>query len=71
MLLKRSSVAVAKSRLKTLVTSDRVCCAPGDYDNICRELFSSLSKYMELSEDDFRVEICRTHILITFAGDET
>ncbi len=71
MLLKSSSVAVAKSRLKTLLTSDRVCCAPKDYDNICRELFSSLSKYMELAEDDFRVEICRTHILITFAGDET
>lgn len=71
MLLKSSSVAVAKNRLKTLLTSDRVCCAPNDYDNICRELFSSLSKYMELSEDTFRVEICRTHILITFAGDET
>lgn len=70
-MLKQSSVSVAKNRLKSLVISDRVRCAPGDYDNICRELYNSLSKYMELSEDEFRVDICRTHILITFAGDET
>lgn len=70
-MLRKSSVAVAKNRLRILVTSDRVKCSPGDYDNICRELYSSLSKYMELTEDDFKVDICRTHILITFAGDET
>ena len=70
-MLKKSSVAVAKNRLKMLVTSDRVSCAPDDYDNICRELYQCLSKYMELTEDDFKVDICRTHILITIAGDET
>ncbi len=70
-MLKKSSVAVAKSRLKTLVTSDRVKCAPGDYDNLCRELYSALSKYLEISEDDFKVDIYRTYLLITFAGDET
>lgn len=70
-MLKKSSVAVAKSRLKTLVTSDRVRCTPGDYENICRELYSSLSRYMELTEDNFKVDIYRTHILITFSGDET
>lgn len=70
-MLKQSSVSVAKSRLKSLVVSDRVKCTPGDYDNICRELYYSLSKYMELTEEDFRVDICRTHILISFAGDET
>lgn len=70
-MLKKSSVAVAKSRLRTLVTSDRVSCAPGDYDNLCRELHAALSKYLELTEDNLKVDICRTHILITFAGDET
>ena len=70
-MLERSSVSVAKSRLRTLVTSDRVSCAPDDYEKICRELYKSLSKYMELTEDNFRVDICRTHILISFAGDET
>ena len=70
-MLKKSSVAVAKSRLKMLVTSDRVRCAPDEYDNICRELYQTLSKYMQITEEDFKVDICRTHILITIAGDET
>lgn len=70
-MLKKSSVSVAKNRLKTLVTSDRVKCSPNDYDNICRELYSSLSKYLKLTEENFKVDICRTYILITFAGDET
>lgn len=54
-----------------LVTSDRVKCAPEDYDNMCRELYQSLSKYIELTEDNFRVDIYRTEILISFAGEET
>lgn len=70
-MLGSSSVSVAKSRLKTLVTSDRVCCAPCDYDKICRELYSSLSKYIEITEEAFKVDICRNYIRITFAGDET
>lgn len=70
-MLKKSSVAVAKNRLKMLVTSDRVCCSPDDYDNIYRELYQALSKYLELTEDKFKVEIYRTHILISLTGEET
>lgn len=70
-MLKKSSVAVAKNRLKMLVTSDRVCCAPDDYDNICRDIYQALSKYLEITEDNFRVEIYRTHILISLTGEET
>lgn len=70
-MLKKSSVSIAKNRLKVLVTSDRVQCAPAAYDNICRELYRALSKYMELTEDEFDVEITRTHILIKIAGEET
>ncbi|MFR5584656.1 MAG: cell division topological specificity factor MinE [[Clostridium] scindens] len=56
---------------KALATSDRVFCTPDAYDNICRELYESLSKYMELTEEDFQVEINRTQVVITFAGEET
>lgn len=70
-MLRKSSVSVAKDRLRMLVTSDRVKCAPEDYDNMCRELYQSLSKYIELTEDNFRVDIYRTEILISFAGEET
>lgn len=70
-MLKSSSVSVAKDRLKTLITSDRVKCAPEEYENIRRDLYRSLSRYMELTEDNFSIEICRTYILIQFAGDKT
>lgn len=65
----RSSVSIAKNRLKTLVLSDRVHCIPSAYDKIQRELYEALSKYMELTEDNFHVEINRTQVVITFAGD--
>lgn len=69
-MLRKSSVSIARDRVKALVISDRVHCAPDAYDNICRELFISLSKYMELTEDDFQVNINRTQVIITFAGEE-
>lgn len=68
-MLKRSSVSIAKNRLKALVTSDRVNCFPSAYDDIRRDLFEALSKYMEITEDDFQVEINRTQIVITFIGE--
>lgn len=69
-MLRRSSVSIAKNRLRALVTSDRVNCAPEAYEAICRELYETLSKYMELTEDDFQVEINRTQVVITFLGEE-
>ena len=70
-MLKRSSVSIAKNRLKALVVSDRVQCTPEAYDNICKELYESLSKYFELTEENFQVDIKRTQFIITFAGEET
>ena len=69
-MLRKSSVSIAKDRIKALIILDRVHCTPDAYENICRELYSSLSKYMELTEDDFRVDIHRTQVIITFAGEE-
>ena len=56
-MLKSSSVSIAKNRLRALVVSDRVQCTP--------------SKYVELTEDDFQVEINRSQIVIRIAGEET
>ncbi|MFR4627257.1 MAG: cell division topological specificity factor MinE [Dorea formicigenerans] len=33
-MLKKSSVSVAKSRLKLLIVSDRISCSPAEYENI-------------------------------------
>ena len=68
-MLKKSSVSVAKSRLRTLVTSDRVLCLPESYDMICNELYNVLSKYIELTKDDFYVDFQRTHITIQITGE--
>ena len=39
--------------------------------NRLRTLYETLSKYMELTEDDFQVEINRSQIVIKIAGEET
>ena len=70
-MLKNSSVSIAKNRLRTLVISDRVQCTPSAYEHICKDLYEKLSKYMELTEDDFQVEINRSQIVIKIAGEET
>ena len=41
------------------------------YDHICRDLYQTLSKYVELTEDNFQVEINRSQIVIRIAGEET
>ena len=70
-MLKNSSVSIAKNRLRTLVISDRVQCTPSAYEHICKDLYEILSKHMELTEDDFQVEINRSQIVIKIAGEET
>ena len=70
-MLKKSSVSIARDRLRTLVISDRVQCSPDAGGELCQELYKTLSKYMELTEDNFQVEINRTQVIITFLGEET
>ena len=69
-MLKKSSVSIAKNRLKQLVTADRVLCLPNSHDIICKELYNVLSKYIDFTEDDFHIEIQRTRILIHFTGEK-
>lgn len=69
-MFRKSSVSIAKSRLRNLVTSDRVRTLPESHDMIRRELYNVLSRYIELTEDDFKIEIYRTHIIIHFTGED-
>lgn len=69
-MLKKSSVSIAKNRLKYLVSSDRMVCIPESYETLENEIYQVISKYIELSEEDFRMEIKRTHLLIHFSGEE-
>lgn len=68
---KKSSVSIAKSRIRTLITSDRMQCSTVTYDNIYRELYETLAKYIEFTEDDFKVSIDRHQIIITLAGEKS
>lgn len=68
-MFKKSSVSIAKERLLHLITSDRVSILPESYDMIYNDLYHVLSRYIELTKDDFHVEINRTHIFIYFTGE--
>lgn len=67
---RRSSVNIARSRTRSLVTCDRVNCTPQAYERIRQELYQLLAKYMEFTEDDFDVEITRTRMIIHIAGEK-
>lgn len=69
-MIKRSSVRIAKERLEALVVADRVHCKTKEYDLICHELYKILSRYVEISEEDFRVSITRSAIHIQLTGEE-
>lgn len=67
---RRSSVRIAKDRLKVLVVSDRMKCQPEVYDKISHELYQVLSKYLEITPDEFDVSYSRTHVHIRLTGEE-
>ena len=67
---KKSSVNIAKSRIRTLITYDRMQCSAVTYEILYKELYEALAKYIEFTEDDFKVVIDRQQIIITFAGEK-
>ena len=69
-MIKKSSVCIAKNRLKQLLTSDRVLCMPESYDKINKEIYNVLSKYIDITEDKFHIEIERTRLIIYFTGED-
>lgn len=68
--MKKPSVSIAKNRLKTLLVSDRVNCAPDTIDKIKSELFMTISKYIEVKPEEFDMQMTRTNIFIKLTGEE-
>lgn len=66
-----SSVIVAKDRLKVILVSDRVNCTPDSYDKIKLELYRTISKYLDVVQDEFDVQISRTDIHIKLTGENS
>ncbi|MBQ8558898.1 MAG: cell division topological specificity factor MinE [Tyzzerella sp.] len=68
---KTSSVLVAKDRLKVLLVSDRVNCTPDALEKIKLELYKTISKYIDVTPENFDVQISRTNIHIKITGEES
>ena len=68
--VKKPSVSVAKDRLKVLLVSDRINCTPDVMEKISKELYQAISKYIEVTPDNFDVQITRSRINITLTGEE-
>lgn len=67
---KRASVPIAKDRLRTLIVSDRICCTSSSLEKLEKELYNVVSKYIEITKEEFEVQVTHTHIHIKFTGEE-
>ena len=63
------SVFVAKERLKNLLIADRIQCTPDTADRLTKDLYLTVSKYMEMTAEYFDIEITRSDIHIKYAGE--
>ena len=52
------------------MVSDRMKCKPEACERITRELFQVLSKYIEITPEEFDVSYSRTHVHIRLTGEE-
>ena len=64
------SVSVAKERLRNLLVSDRIQCAPDSVDRLSADHYHTVSKYVEIKPENFDIEITRTDIHIRYTGEK-
>lgn len=57
---KKNSGEIARNRLKLLLVSDRAGCSPELLEMIKNDLIHSLSRYMEVDQNELTVCIIRT-----------
>lgn len=65
------SVSIAKERLRSLLVSDRIQCAPDAAERLTADLYYTVSKYMEIKPENFHIEITRSDIHIKYTGENT
>ncbi len=64
------SVRIAKERIVNLLVTDRLQCTPGTTEDLSRDIFHTLSKYMEIKPEYFQVRITRSDIHIKYTGEK-
>ena len=68
---KTTSVTIAKDRLKSLLVSDRVNCTPDTFEKIQQELYKTISKYIEISPQEFDIKMTSSYIYIKLTGEDS
>lgn len=63
------SVHVAKERLKTLLLADRLQCTPETAEKFSADIYYTVSKYIEIKPEDFRMKITQSDIHIQITGE--
>ena len=63
------SVTIAKDRLRNLLITDRIQCTPDMIEFLTSDLYQTISKYIEISPEQFDVKITRTDIHIKYTGN--
>ena len=63
------SVTIAKDRLRNLLITDRIQCTPDMIEFLTSDLYQTISKYIEISPEQFDVKITRTDIHIKYTGE--
>lgn len=64
-----ASVFIAKERLKNLLESDRIQCTPDSVERLTKELYQTVSKYMDVERADLDIVITRNDIHIKYMGE--
>ncbi|MDD2979204.1 MAG: cell division topological specificity factor MinE [Hespellia sp.] len=65
-----SSVSIAKERLKSVLTSDRVHCKPNVTDKLESDLYQTVTKYIEANPNQIKITVTRSDIHISFTGEK-
>lgn len=64
------SVRIAKERVRNLLVTDRLQCMPGTADDLSRDIYRAVSKYIEIKPECFQVHITRSDIHIKYTGEK-
>ncbi len=67
---KNTSVDIAKDRIKALLVSDRVNCTPDTFEKLQNDLYKTISKYIEVIPEEFKVKMTSTYIYIQLIGED-
>lgn len=63
------SVQIAKKRLHHLLAADRMRCTPNMMEKLSFDMYHTISKYMEIRPENFKLKITRSDIHIKYTGE--